>query len=113
MTPPHAATTPWNVSEDLVLALLIRDAVAAAVGVANLRAQDLTIDFAALTASLDYGTWLCVSDVLAAGATATSVSAAAAALTQVGIKTDSSCRCCNLDCCSCHLRAAVRNLNVI
>ena len=84
-SPLPAAPTPWNVREDLVLALLVRDAVAAATGVANLRAQGLVVYPAALTASLTQNTWLGVSDVLAAGATATSVSLAAAALTQVGI----------------------------
>ena len=68
--------------------LLVRDAVAAATGVANLRAQGLVVYPAALTARLDQGTWLGVSDVLAAGATATSVSMAAAALTQVSVLKD-------------------------
>ena len=83
-SPVPAATTPWSVTEDLVLALLVRDAVAAATGIADLRAQGLVIYPAALTATLNQGTWLGVSDVLAAGATAASVSLAAAALTQVG-----------------------------
>ena len=66
----------------------MRDAVAVATGVANLRAQGLVVYPAALAARLDRGTWLGVSDLLAAGATATSVSMAAAALTQVHVMKD-------------------------
>ena len=66
-----------------MLAVLVRDAVAAAAGVAALRAQGLVVYPAALTAVLDGGTWSAVSNVLAAGATATTASAAAAALSQV------------------------------
>ena len=66
-----------------MLALLVRDAVAVAAGAAALRAQGLVVYPAALTAVLDESTWSVVSNVLAAGATASTVSAAAAALPQV------------------------------
>ena len=66
-----------------MLALLVRDAVAAAAGVATLKAQGLVVYPSALTAVLDESTWSGVSNVLAAGASASTVSAAAAALSQV------------------------------
>ena len=102
MTPAPAAPTPWAAAEDLVLALLVRDAVAAAAGVANLKAQGLMVYPAALTAALHHDTWLGVSNVLAAGAAATSVSTAATALSQVSVRRRRSCCCCCCQCSDCY-----------